>query len=215
MGCSKVHFKDSMPKKVKTSILIDSSLIGDYYFVDSVLEKDDNRVYNSLIVKDFYKVADSTEYFNVIATISSRLICYKITLGKSYCLDKVDTSMIKLEADLNQKMTLDNYVYSFGSTTDTIINLNANDKFIYWNNKYYLNKMINKSDWEIYQLECIDKDLLSLNLTNNNDALALGLVKSNWEPIGSYTISLSNHQFIKFVDLGGFRTRYKIKKYAR
>jgi len=210
-----VHFKNSMPNCFKYDCKIDSSLIGQYYLVDSIWIKDNDTAINLFNNSDFIKHRDSSDIFDIRVIINSKLVLYNMTFGKSYRMDMIDTSMISKKEKFKRKAILDNYVIYEDFQIDTILNLNKKDKIKFWNGKYYLSKRISKHDWEVYQLEYLNDKEYSINLTNDEDAQKLGLDTSEWKPIFNYYVNLSNNQFKEFVDLGGFRTKYKIKKYAR
>ena len=98
---------------------------------------------------------------------------------------------------------------------DTIINLQKKDKLIQLDNSYYLNHFITKKDWDIYQIQFLMADVISLNITDEEDEKQLTNYDSlKMRPLIYSTAHLSNQQFKDFVEKGGFRTRYRLTKYV-
>ena len=200
-----------MPKRIKPLHSIDSILIGNYCFANPVLIKDEDTILNSHF-QEFYRQKDSSEYIDIFVSITSKMISFKITAGDFYNLDKYDTINSPQEYRFDNKKVIDRYVFYEESSNDTILDLGKRDEIKYWNGKYYLNHKIENHDWETYQLEMINDSIISINLTNDKDAVMLGLDHSEWKPVFNYVAKISNKRFQDFIDSGGFRTRFILKR---
>lgn len=215
-GCSRIHFDSAMPRQTTSLKLFNSDLIGKYYYSDSILIVDNKEpIYNSMYFTDLYKSHDSLTLISADIVITDRLVYFDLNLKSYYEISKVDTSRVAANHKKEKKTIEGKYLVFNGFGKDTILNLKKQDKLKYFNGSYYLNHLIAKKDWEIYQVEIKKDNKLSLNLTNEQDEKQITKNDSaKWRPLIYNTVHLSNEQFKEFTEHGGFRTRYGLKKYA-
>lgn len=161
---------------------------------------------------------DSVILFSGDLIITEKLAVYTLNFTGFYKLDKVDTSRLNKEFRYKNVSVKDNYFIHTENYSDTLLNLNRDDKVFLYKNRYYLNhfnkgsnELAKEASWSIFQLEKNSENHFSLNLINKEDYKLLFDTTKQWQPIFSVA-HLSNKEFKKFVDAGGFRQKIKLVK---
>lgn len=162
---------------------------------------------------DFYKDKDSIELIAAEIIISLRQINFSLLQKSCYNTTKVDTTFICRKHKKAKRSFVGKYLIFEETYSDTIFNLNKGDKLKFYDGNYYLNRITEKNDWEIYQFKKNADNSYSINLTNEQDDQALK-EKTKEQTIFHRIKHLSNKDFKTFVKNGGFREKYTLKKYA-
>ena len=213
-SCSSVHFDSAMPRYRHSIKVFNSDMVGKYYFCDSILNNENKEtIYNSKYYSGLYKSRDSISYISADFSISNKLVYYSINFSSYYNISKTDTSMAALKHKSEKKRIEGNYLIFEDKNTDSIINTANGDKIKYYCGSYYLNHFIAKKDWEIYQFEIKKDNTFSINMINEQDEKQLINETADSRPSLNKSIHLSNRRFKNFIQNGGFRTKYRLKKY--
>ena len=212
-SCSRVHFDTPMPEKGNLLKAFPLDIVGTYYYADSTMNKDEKELfYNKNYFGELYKTRDSVNYISADVTISATLAYYNINYYAFYNISKVDTARVALKHK-NDKKTIDgNYLIFAGNIADTLLNLSKEDKLKLYNGTYYFNHFDTHKDWEVFQFVTNKDHSYSINMTNAEDELQLkGYMVDTNSSFNAYA-HLTDEKFKEFVQKGGFRTKYKLKK---
>lgn len=212
VSCSGVHFDNSMPIQKKSLRAFDSIIIGKYDYQDSVLKLKDDTFYNYKYFNQSFTSYDSCSLLSTVVSVSKTQVWYNFNLKSYYKISKFDTLRLASKHDDEKKSVIDDYLVFEGGYSDTLIDLNKKDKLKFYKGKYYLNHFIAEHDWEIYQVEIGRNGLLSINLTNKEDEKRLSNYLIKRMEIFGNIVHLSDSQFDNFIQKGGFRTKYRLKK---
>lgn len=212
VSCSEVHFDNALPLQKKSFKTFDSTVIGKFYYQDSVLKLKDDTYYNYKYFNNSFTLFDSCSLVSAFISVSKTKFWYNFNLKSYYKVNKFDTLRLANKHRKEKRSLKNNYLVFEGEYSDTLINLNKKDKLKFYKGKYYLNHFIAEHDWEIYQFEIAKNGLLSVNLTNKEDEKRLNNYLIKRKEIFGNIVHLSDIQFDNFIQKGGFRTKYRLKK---
>ena len=212
VGCSEVHFDNSMPIQKKSSKTFDSTIIGRYDYQDSVLKFKDDTYYNYKYFNNSFTSFDSCSLVSAFISVSNTQFWYSFNLKSYYRASKFDTLRLANKHRKEKRSFKNNYLVFEGEYSDTLISLNKKDKLKFHKDKYYLNHFIAEHDWEIYQVEIGRNGLLLINLMNKEDEKRLTNYLIKRKEIFGNIVHLSDSQFDNFIQKGGFRTKYRLKR---
>ncbi len=202
-----------MPKNIKALSAFPASLIGKFYYSDSILNvKNENYLYNIKYYSELYLEKDSIDLIGADLIISDHQIIFSLLIKSYYDLTKVDTTNLIGKHSKAKKSFLEKYIVFEEANSDTLFNINKGDQLKLYDGNYYLNHLTKKNDWVIYQFKISDNSF-SINLTNNQDEEAL--INKTKSHTLFYTIKhLTNKEFKTFIAEGGFREKFTLKKYT-
>jgi len=212
-SCSAIHFDNAMPMEIPKIKSFNNGLIGNYYFNDSILKLKEDIYYNARHFNNLYTTSDSVTLISATISITQNKAYYAGNLKFYYNINKVDTSRVILKHNSEKKTYDNNFIIFEGSFSDTLINLTKKDKLKLYKGKYYLNQHTDKHTWDIYQLGLRKDNLLSIGIVNRKDEEKLNKYLINKHQVLGNTVHLSDIEFYNFIENGGFRDRYKFKKY--
>lgn len=212
-SCSAVHFDNAMPIEASRIKSFNSSLTGNYYFSDSTLKLKDNIYYNARYFSNLNTTKDSLMLVLADVSITQKQVYYTGNLKFYYNINKIDTLRVILQHKGEKKTYENNFIIFELSFSDTLINLTQKDKLKFYKGKYYLNHCIEEYNWDIYQLEQKRDNMLSIGIINHEDEEKLYMYLINKNQILGNTAHLSDIEFYNFIERGGFRDKYKFKKY--
>lgn len=220
-SCNNVDFDAPLPSDQTSLDKFDQGFIGKYYYMDSIVGKQgEEQFFNYKYFQSSIDKQDSITLFSADLVVTNKLVHYSFAFTAFYKLDKVDTSRLNKQFKYKDVFTKDNYFIHTENFSDTLLDLNKEDKLFLYNNRYYLNHF-KKGDknqskdqsWGISQFEKLNLGIFSLNMTNDQDYKVLFDTNRTSQPIFPVA-HLSNKQFKNFVDKGGFRQKYKVIKYT-
>lgn len=213
-GCTSVHFDNAMPEKSKSLKAFPTDIIGKYYYADSLFPAEKNQTYyNARYFGQLYKQRDSVHLCSADFFISKTCAYYSTADLAYFDITKTDTTGITSRHNSAKKRMEGKYLIFEESTLDTLLNLQKEDVLKATNGTYYFNHFIQKNDWEISQFETKKDNSYSFNITNKEDADELKKYVIDTSRKYNELVHVTDKAFQDFADKGGFRSKFKLKKY--
>lgn len=220
-ACNFISFTAPHPSSQQALKQVDSVFVGTYYWADTLLKnpKNEEVIVNGRYINDYSKVRDSLEFVEAQLFVSAKLVYYQSRFTKVWNLDSLSPSYAAYQLKQSNRISSikNNLLIQVENQSDTFLNLRKADKLyaykgsLFLNHLYFKHKKTKLEEWSIAKLERAANGNYVLALTNDEDCK---LICDNKEQHSLFNdaSSISEKDFLLFVDQGGFRQRYNFKK---